>query len=138
MVLTCLPMQVSQELYNLTIDECAEYLHIRIEAEQMTRQIAEMYLAEVADACAEMNCRRLLLERDVPTMLNFADLVDVTKDFLKMVRGVRVAFVNPHTSIDDQMNFAVMFGSNRGGLYSLHSNVSSGIKWLLNPRQLSS
>lgn len=116
-------MSEPSELYELTFDERPDYLYACVKADKMTREIALSYLSKIADECTRLRCKRLVIERDVPVMLADSDLFFTTSDFTKMIKGVRVAFVNPHSNIDDHMEFAMIIGTNRGARFSLHSTV---------------
>jgi hypothetical protein len=117
--------------YELTFENRPDYLYAKIKSETITREIALRYLREVAARCTEVQCRRLLLERDIPVMLAGGDLFFTTNDFLNMIKNVRVAFVNPHATIESQMEFAILVGTNRGARFSLHPTVDEAETWLL-------
>lgn len=116
--------------YKLTFEQRPGYLYARVEAETIDRESALAYLREVADKCSEMSCERLLLERDIPVMLSDADLLFTTDDFQKMMHDIRVAFINPHLTIEDGMGFAMTIANNRGAVFKLHRNVGEAEKWL--------
>src|SRR4029077_6336709 len=115
--------------YELTFEERDGYLYARIKADTMNREMALAYLGEIADKCAELNCRLLILERDVPVMLPSGDLFFTTQDFMNMMKGRRVAFVNPHSTIENHMDFAITIGTNRGADFALHNTVAAAEKW---------
>ncbi len=117
--------------YNLIFEERPQYLYARIQADTINRELAVAYLADVAAKCRSISCTRLILERDIPVMLHAGDLFFITQDFLNHMVNVRVAFVNPHAPIQNDMKFAVLIGTNRGGVYSLHDNSAAAEEWLL-------
>lgn len=116
--------------YKLTFEQRPGYLYARVEAETIDRESALAYLREVADKCSEISCERLVLERDIPVMLSVADLLFTTDDFQKMMHDIRVAFINPHLPIDDDMGFAMTIANNRGAVFQLHRDVAEAEKWL--------
>jgi hypothetical protein len=120
----------SKKKYTLTFTEHPEHLHAIIRCETMDRDIALAYLREIADKCSELRSRRLIVERDVPVMLPDSDLFFTTDDFMRMVPRVRVAFVNPYAQLQDQMEFAIMIGTNRGAEFSVHNTIDAAEKWL--------
>ena len=121
---------IPHKQYTLTFAEQPEHLHAVIRCETMDRDIALAYLREVANKCNELRCRRLIVERDVPVMLPDSDLFFTTDDFMRMVPRVRVAFVNPYAQLQDQMDFAILIGTNRGAQFSVHATVAAAEKWL--------
>lgn len=123
--------------YELTFEMRQGYLHARIRSESMDQPTALEYLRIVAERCTEEKAERLMLERDVPVMLKDVDLFYTTQYFLDLIRGTRVAFVNPYIEIQDDMDFAITIGTNRGADYRLFNGVVEAEAWLLgrvNPR----
>ncbi len=90
-----------------------------------------VYCHEIADKCIELGYKRLLFERDIPVMMPFPDMIESAKEFLRMVQGIRVAFINSHPEIQDKVDLAILFGRNRGGNYKTFDNVQSAEEWLL-------
>ena len=117
--------------YELAFEERPEYLYAVVRSDTMQRDTALAYLTEIADKCAQLGCKRLLIERDVPVMLPDGDLFFVTNAFLELIKGRIVAVVNPHATLQDDMQFAITIGTNRGGNYKLFDNVPAAEKWLL-------
>ena len=117
--------------YVLTWDERLGYLYAHLWSHQMTAEIAFEYLREAAEKCKELGYDKLLIYRDVPVMLPDADLFEATTFFLKLMEGRRVAFVNPHAEIAEDMDYAVTIGTNRGANYRLFNNFEPAEKWLL-------
>ena len=117
--------------YNLTFETRRNYLYAHITASSMSRPTALAYLQEVANECEHGRYRRLLLERDVPMMLNSLDLFRTTNDFLDMVKYVRVAVVNRFPDQQNAMNFAMRISTNRKARYNIFVDLSEAEKWLL-------
>ncbi len=117
--------------YSLTFEQRGGYIYALVSASTIDRASALSYLRAVAEHCAAANCRRLMLERDIPVMLPDTDLFFTTQDFLSMIGTMRVAFVNPHLSIEKAMEFAIMIGTNRGANYELFDNTAAAETWLL-------
>ncbi len=124
-------MNESDKQYELTLEEREGYLYARVEAHTITEEIAMEYLQEVTDRCRELNCERLLVDRDIPAMLPDGTLFFVAAEFQKMIAGVRVAFVNKYLSNDDALEFAVRVGVNRGADYGIFDNQQDAERWLL-------
>jgi len=64
-------------------------------------------------------------------MLPDADLFDVTNFFRSLMDDQHVAFVNPHSEISEDMEFAIRIGTNRGGNYHLFNTIEQAEDWLL-------
>jgi hypothetical protein len=117
--------------YDLTFEERDGYLFARVQAESVDQAIAMDYLRKVAARCDQLEATHLMLYRDIPTMLPDGILFFVTTEFLKMIRGVRAAFVNPYLSNTDSMDFAITVGKNRGADYHAFNNTADAEHWLL-------
>lgn len=124
-------MSGASDTYEITFEERPGYLYALVRSTSMTVEMALDYLTQVAAKRAALSVHRLMLERDVPVMLNDLDLYHTTKYFLNQIKGTKVAFVNPHSQIDDDMDFAVLIGVNEGANYRLFDNPASAEEWLL-------
>jgi hypothetical protein len=116
--------------FDLIFEERSGYLYACVTAGSIDRAAALEYLAEVAERVKSSGADRLMLERDIPVMLTPTDLFFTAQDFLDMIGRTRVAFVNRHASIHDEMQFAMMIGTNRGANYRLFRNVDEAEEWL--------
>jgi hypothetical protein len=124
-------MSETAKPYELTFEERDGYLYARVKCATMTREIALDYLGVIAGECSRLKYKLMVIERDVPVMLPDSDLFFTTNDFTRMMRGIRVAFVNPHGELDDHMDFAMMIGTNRGARFTHHKTIESAERWLL-------
>jgi hypothetical protein len=121
--------------YDLSFEQRAGYLYACVTAENIDRETALDYLRKVANEVAASASESLMLERDIPVVLSSADLFFTTQDFLNMVGQTRIAFVNKHASIQSEMEFAIMIGTNRGANYRLFTNVPDAERWLTGDAQ---
>lgn len=119
------------KLYELKFEERPEYLLAEVTSETMNAEIARHYLTRIAEKCRDIDADHVMIIRNVPVMLADGDLFDTTNFFRELMRGIRVSFVNPHTAIEDDMEFAIRIGTNRGALYSLCNTIEEAEKWLL-------
>ena len=119
-----------QRAYELTFDSRPEYLYALIKCDRMDRNIALEYLTKVAEKVSELKQEKLMLVRDVPVMLPDSDLFFTTQYFLDRIGRTKVAFVNPHAVIEEDMKFAIVIGTNRGANYELFREISEAEEWL--------
>ena len=122
---------MSRTTPQLTFEERPGYLYANVAAETIDRERALVYLTAVAAKCSELGHRRLMLERDIAQMLPPADLFFTTNDFIAMMSGRVIAFVNTHPEIADDMDFAMTIATNRGAEFRLFSSESRAEEWLL-------
>jgi hypothetical protein len=116
--------------YTLTFEQLPDYLHARVSAPEIDRETALAYLREIADTRASLGYDRFILERDIPQMLTDTDLFYTTNDFLLMMAGAKVAFLNPHLPIDADMDFAIVIAANRGAQFKLCKDLEEAEEWL--------
>jgi len=116
--------------YDLTFEKRPAYLYAEVRSEEMNETVARAYLAEIAEKCTQTGSKYVLIYRNVPVMLPDGDLFDTTKFFLELMHGRKVAFVNPHTNISEDMEFAVRIGTNRGGNFELFDSVNEAESWI--------
>ena len=125
--------ETPEKPYRLKFEVRPEYIHARIAAPKISRIIALDYLSEIADKCAAMRCKQVLLERDIDTMIAGKALFQTTKDFVRMNQGIRIALVNPHPSIEEPLRNIVDYASSIGGEFEYFSTVADAKRWLLLP-----
>lgn len=119
------------EPYSLTLEQRTGYLYARVTADVTTLRSAITYLSEIADRCAHSDCKRVLIERDVPAVPSTTDMFYIGQEFARMMRGVQIAVLNPYVSNDDALNFGIIVGTNRGVLCEMHRTFDSAARWLL-------
>jgi len=122
--------------YELTFEERAGYLYVRLSAAWLSRGMALNWLAEVADKCAAIDCQRLLIERDVPSAPTSHSLAAIN-DFVGMSDGRPVAFVNPHDGlVGDSLRIQIEAGAVCGAEVAYFTDVEAAEEWLLDRRPM--
>lgn len=119
------------EPYELRFEKRPGYLYAHVKAETMTGEIALRYLRQIMAEAARLDQLRLIIEREVPVMMSAGTLFFATTEFTDMIRGMRVAYVNPYPDLDKDMDFAQTIATNRGADYTVVRNVEAAEKWLL-------
>lgn len=125
------PMMETSGAYELTFEERKGYLYALVRAEKTTLEMAMDYLRRTAEMCVSVACDNLLLERDVPTLLPAVDLYFTTLYFLDLMKGKKIAFVNPHGPMQDNPEYAFLTGTRAGGHYRVFHTSPEAEKWLL-------
>lgn len=117
--------------YNLGFEKRDGYLYARIQADFMDLDTAKAYLREVAERVASEEYDKLLLERDIPTMLGPGSLYFATQAFNQYIGETKVALVSVYEPIKDQMKFAILLAQNNGGRFQVFGSVDQAEAWLL-------
>lgn len=117
--------------YSISFSTEQGYLLAEISADKIDEQIARAYLSELTAKIAETGERRVLMMRDIPNSLGEVSLFNITLDNLEPFRGTRVAVVNPYTTIETPIDFALTAGRNRGANCRLFSDAEAAKRWLM-------
>lgn len=116
--------------YELQFERRKGYVYARISAPSIDRSTALDYLSEIADECANVKCKRLMIERDIPSMMSDGELYNTMDDFVRLSSGLRIAFVNPHRSLNDAMRKIIRYGAGKGADIEYFDSVDEAEKWL--------
>ncbi|MEP6946125.1 MAG: hypothetical protein ABJA02_09425 [Acidobacteriota bacterium] len=119
-----------ERAFHLSFEERPGYLYAHVAAEKITPGDALEYWREIGQKCSATHSDRLLLVRDVPYMMKDVDLRTTTSGYLKMVKSTKVAVVNPHRSIREDMKFALMIAMNGGGNFNIFDTEEEAERWL--------
>lgn len=115
----------------LTFEERPGYLYARATALRTNRATAEHHLARIAERCRELGCDKLLVYRDIADVLETASMYAVASHLPVVLPGVKVAFVNPYDSNQQNMEFGRTIIERRGGMIGLFKTEAAAIEWLL-------
>ena len=112
--------------FELTFDNRREYLYARVTAPDINDVTALEYLAEIADKCAAVRCKRILIDRRIPATVTY----EVIKRFVRMSRGLKIAIVNQRCPLT--LKRFLEQGAKEGAKASCFTSVRDAEKWLLN------
>lgn len=124
-------MKKQPQPYELVFDERKGYLYAGIKADLIEPRIALDYFAEIADKCASIRCKRILLDRDIPAMLPDKLLHETMKKYVEMSKGLKIAFVNKHLSLEKAWRSAIDFTTTHGADFSYFDDHAKAETWLL-------
>lgn len=125
-------MQPSPARVELTFNEQSEYLHARISAPFIDRAAGMWYLGEIFLECANRRKKKLLLERDIPYMMPQDELVRTMDHLVSMQSGTRIAFLNSHASIAEELKQIIEYGAEQGATFRYFETFEEAEQWLLN------
>ena len=117
--------------YNLGFEKREGYLYARVQADFMDLDTAKEYLREVADRVESDGYDRLMLDRDIPTMLGPGSLYFATQAFGQYVGETKVAMVSVYEPILEQLEFAQLLARNNGFRFEIFDSVDKAEAWLL-------
>ena len=97
----------------------------------MDLESAKVYLLEIAERAESDGYDKVMIERDIPTMLGPGSLYFATQFFEKHMAGKRVAFVNGYEPIKAEMATAMLIANNHGGDFQVFDTSAAAEAWLL-------
>src|SRR5690349_16733357 len=117
--------------YEIRFEQFPDHLYADVKITKLTEDAVLAYIREIATEAEKGGFRRILLLRDaqaaLPDMVNY-NLSQTTSELLK---GIKVAWVNPYPSQQTAMQFFIDVASNRGALYKLFIDIDAAREWLL-------
>ena len=124
-------MKPSPARVELTFNEHSEYLHARISAPFIDSATGMWYLGEIFLECAHRRKKKLLLERDIPCMMPQDELVSTMDHLVSMQLDTRIAFLNPHAAVADELKQIIKYGSEQGAKFKYFEAFEEAEQWLL-------
>ena len=123
-------MNSPSQQYEISIEERPGYLYARIKAFSAGPQAFQDLLQHIADECRRCKCTKALIYRDVPSMPGIGNTFQIVGRIEEMLRGIRIALVNPYPSNAAQLAFAVSIASGRGIDFKVFNTEPDAREWL--------
>ena len=122
----------SPKPYDLKFDVRDGYLHAYVSGEHDTLEICTAYWSEIGAKLKELGLVKTMIVEDIVEESSLADVYDLASQLGDMgFRGVKIAFVDRYSSHQDQNDFGVLVGNNRGLNGRAFDNESAAEDWLL-------
>jgi hypothetical protein len=122
---------MAQQTYKLSLESRKGYLYAGVESERINETIALAYMKEIMERCRAEGLLKVMIYRDIPAMLTTGPLFYVARQFQEMMKGLKVAFVNPHENIVHEMHFFIMTATEGATEYMIFNNAADAEGWLL-------
>lgn len=124
-------MEIVQPNYKLTFEVHPEHLFARVEASAIDRSTSLEYLSEVSLKCADERRRKLLLERDIPVILDEPVMDSIVEEYIRLCTGVTIALVNRYADLNSSTEYIIEHLNTRGVNFKYFDNVKAAEEWLL-------
>lgn len=98
--------------------------------EKLTAQISAAYWNEIAGKCFQVECKKILIEKDFVEGVGPAEMLMMADHLGSLLPGWRIAFVDRHGH-DDINELGKKLARNRDVIMQIFENVSNAEKWLL-------
>jgi len=120
----------ADQAYELTFEERSGYLYVRVATPHMDPSMTWSCLEEVAKQCADIDCKRLLIDRDIPSLPTTHVFAGIN-DLVGMTEERRVAVVNRHAAIGEALRTQIEAGASSGANVAYFDNIPDAEAWLL-------
>ncbi|HEV7699841.1 MAG TPA: hypothetical protein VGO43_06405 [Pyrinomonadaceae bacterium] len=117
--------------YDLITTRADGYLYARVRAIAITPAITIRLLREVKNELTAARNGRLLLECEIAHALDESEAFALTGELLRMMHGLRIAFVNRDTRHFRAFNLSVGLAVSTGEDHRFFADPSTAREWLL-------
>ncbi|MCU1289636.1 MAG: hypothetical protein JWN60_1865 [Acidobacteria bacterium] len=118
--------------YHITFEQRPQYLYVYVTGKHDSLEISRQYWLEVAANCQKLNCKKVLIEEDIPIAISMGDMYQLGTDISQMgFRGVRIAFYDRYAEQNELNEFGELVTVNRGLYGKIFNDVNEAETWLL-------
>lgn len=118
--------------YQIIFEERPEYLYVYVSGERDNYEISRSYWLEVSAKCGKINCKKILIEEDLPEAVSISDMYRLAAELPQMgFFGVRVAFFDRYAEQNELNEFGELVAVNRGIMGKLFNDIQAAEEWLL-------
>ena len=122
--------EASGSLYELMSEPRSDYLYISIRSENPEFEMSKPVWGEIAEACSNDKCEKILIQADVPQSLSIADLHWLRREFSKTgILDCRIA-VADRRKRQILNRFAAIASANRGIVIRVFPTADAAEEWL--------
>jgi hypothetical protein len=116
----------------ITFEPRNRYLYVLVEGDTQNYHVMKQYWQNIAQKRSEQNCRRVLLENDIPAAVSITDMFKIVSELPGMGFSLsRLAVVDRNPEHGQINEFAEVVASNRGIRMRTFSRVRDAEEWLL-------
>jgi dsDNA-binding SOS-regulon protein len=116
--------------YTIEMNERDGYVHVLVSGERLSANIAAGYWNEIAQKCFELDCRRVLIEKNFKETVRPDEMLHMADHVGSLLPNRRIAFVDRyhHDSINE---LGKRLARNRSVVMQIFENIDDAERWLL-------
>jgi hypothetical protein len=116
--------------YTIEIEPRDEYLYVIVSGEKLTPAISIAYWNEIAEKCFEIDCRKILFERNFPETVSAEEMLQMAEHLGNLLPNRLVAFVDRygHENVNE---LGKRLARNRHVMAQICEDIPAAERWLL-------
>lgn len=123
------PRTDAERAYTIEMDERGEYIYVLVTGDKLTANIAAGYWNEIAQKCFEIDCRKILIEKNFKEGVGPDEMLHMADHVGGLLPNRSIAFVDRynHDSINE---LGKRLARNRSITMQIFDNVDDAERWL--------
>ena len=123
------PRTDAERAYTIEMDERGEYIYVLVTGDKLTANIAAGYWNEIAQKCFEIDCRKILIEKNFKEGVGPDEMLHMADHVGGLLPNRSIAFVDRynHDSINE---LDKRLARNRSITMQIFDNVDDAERWL--------
>ena len=123
------PRTDAERAYTIEMDERGEYIYVLVTGDKLTANIAAGYWNEIAQKCFEIDCRKILIEKNFKEGVGPDEMLHMADHVGGLLPNRSIAFVDRynHDSINE---LGKPLARNRSITMQIFDNVDDAERWL--------
>ena len=114
----------------ITFDEREGYLHAFVKGGVDTADISRRYWATIGEYCRSRGIQRVLVVESFETASSLVDVYLVASEIPRLMKGIRIAFVDEASEDYEENIFGETVAINRGATGRVFRTEEEAIIWL--------
>lgn len=124
--------KVKNHLYTIEFLTHSDHIEAYISGEHDNYETSIQYWTDIAKKLRQVRLDQVLVIEDIAETSELTDIFRLVKELGDVgFRGVKVAFVDKYLSHQEQNDFGVMVGNNRGLHGQAFGDIEEAREWLL-------
>jgi len=119
----------AEKSHTIEIDDRGDYVYVLVGGDKLTANIAAGYWNEIAQKCFELDCRKVLIEKNFKESVGPDEMLHMADHVGSLLPNRRIAFVDrySHDSINE---LGKRLARNRNVVMQIFTSVEDAERWL--------
>lgn len=118
--------------YRIVFENRPGYLYAFVEGKKDSYEISIAYWREIAAEAERLGSTKIMVEEDIPEIVSYAEIYDISAKIPEMFNGVSVAYVDRYADQVELNSFAELVAQNRGFRGKFFTDPAAAEEWLKN------